>query len=227
MLSFLFLGTFHWQRYEVTGITSSSSSADDVEDDVGCTLKFFAVIATSACNTAETCTAVFEKHNYQKQKKRRISITDFDLRPVECRGTAKALLPKLLESICGESLGVLVLFDPTYCHQTIPASHPDVPSNSAIKQTVAAFKKSRRMPAAKLREIEQNTRAQRDSPLWLIVHRYRITASQFGEILHHKADTPPDRLVLSILQLRSFSSAATDWGYRRVSSNTAILLLSM
>ena len=135
MLSFLFLGTFHWQRYEVTGITSSSSSADDVEDDVGCTLKFFAVIATSACNTAETCTAVFEKHNYQKQKKRRISITDFDLRPVECRGTAKALLPKLLESICGESLGVLVLFDPTYCHQTIPASHPDVPSNSAIKQT--------------------------------------------------------------------------------------------
>jgi len=41
---------------------------------------------------------------------------------------------------------------------------------------------------------------------------YRITASCFGEILHHRLDTPPDRLVLSILLPRKFSSLATAWG---------------
>ncbi len=162
--------------------------------------------------------AVFEKHDYQKQKKRRISITeDFDPRPIECRGTAQSLLPALLDSIRGESLGVSVLFDPKYCHQTMPVTHPDVPATSAIKKTVEAFKKSLRMPAAKLREIEQNTRAQRDSPLWFSVRHYRITASRFGEILHRRTDTRPDKLVLSILQPRTFSSAATDWGVQKES----------
>ena len=61
--------------------------------------------------------AVFEKHDFQKQRKRRISPTeDFDPRPVECRGNAKSLLPTLLESVRGESLGVSLLFDPQYCH---------------------------------------------------------------------------------------------------------------
>ena len=63
-------------------------------------------------------TASFEKHDYQKQKKKKVSlIEEFDPRPVECRGTATSLLPSLLESIRGESLGVSVLFDPQYCHQ--------------------------------------------------------------------------------------------------------------
>ena len=63
-----------------------------------------------------------------------------------------------------------------------------------------------------MREIEQNTRGQRNSSLWYSVRRYRITASRFGEIVRRKPDTPPDVLVLSILQPRSFSSAATEWG---------------
>ena len=157
--------------------------------------------------------AVFEKHDYQRQKKRRLSITeDFDPRPAECRGTAPTLLPALLDSVRGESLGVSVMFDSTYCHNTMPQSSPDIPSTSAIRSTVEAFKESLRMPPEKLRNIEQSTREQRDSQLWFEVRRYRITASRFGEILHRKSSTLPDRLVLSILQPRSFSSAATDWG---------------
>ena len=163
--------------------------------------------------------AVFEKHDFQKQRKRRISPTeDFDPRPVECRGNAKSLLPTLLESVHGESLGVSLLFDPQYCHhQTTAISSPNIPDTSKLKETVAAFKVSLKLPSDRLREIEQSTREQRHSELWFSVRRYRMTASRFGEILRRKPTTPPDALVLSILQPRSFSSAATDWGIQNES----------
>ena len=163
--------------------------------------------------------AVFEKHDFQKQRKRRISPTeDFDPRPVECRGNAKSLLPTLLESVRGESLGVSLLFDPQYCHhQTTAISSPNISDTSKLKETVAAFKVSLKLPSDRLREIEQSTREQRHSELWFSVRRYRMTASRFGEILRRKLTTPPDALVLSILQPRSFSSAATDWGIQNES----------
>jgi len=164
--------------------------------------------------------AVLEKHDFQKQRKRRISLTeDFDPWPVECRGNAKSLLPALLDSVRGESLGVSLLFDPQYCHhQTTPVSSPSIPDTSEIKRSVAAFKLSLKLPADKLREIEQSTREQRHSDLWFSVRRYRITASHFGQILHRKPTTRPDALVLSILQPRSFSTAATTWGIQNESN---------
>ena len=137
---------------------------------------------------------------------------------MECRGNAKFLLPTLLDSGRGESLGVSVLFDPQYCHHQITAiSNPNIPDTSKLKETVAAFKVSLKLPSVRLREIEQSTREQRHSELWFSVRRYRITASRFGEILHRKPTTRPDALVLSILQPRSFSSAATDWGIQNES----------
>lgn len=63
-----------------------------------------------------------------------------------------------------------------------------------------------------IRKIEQNTREQRQSTRWHSVRRYRITASKFVVVAHRKPDTPPDSLVLSILQPRQFTSAATEWG---------------
>ena len=68
------------------------------------------------------------------------------------------------------------------------------------------------MSSSQIWDIEQSTRDQRESTLWFSVRRYRITASRFGEILHRRKDTPPDRLVLSILNPRTFSSPATTWG---------------
>ena len=157
--------------------------------------------------------SVFQKHDYQKQHKKRVSHTeDFDPRPVECRGIAPSLLPALLDSVHGESLGISVLFDKRYCHEQLPVTDAGVPGTSLLKQTVAAFKDSLKLSPSKVREIEQNTREQKQSPLWFSVRRYRITASRFGEILRRKHDTTPDALVLSILQPRSFTSAATDWG---------------
>ena len=96
-------------------------------------------------------TAVFEKHDYRKQKKRKVTLTEeFDPRSVEFRGTAPSLLPALLDSVRGESLGVSVLFDSAHCHKSLSHGSPDPPTLSAIKQTVVAFKETLRMPAKKL-----------------------------------------------------------------------------
>ena len=157
--------------------------------------------------------AVFEKHDYQRStKRRRKQIRDFDPRPEDYRGNAKSLLPALLDSVRGESLGISVLFDDKYCQETILSSDTCVPSASNIQETVVAFKQSLQMSPSQLRNIEQSTREQRESSLWFSARRYRITASHFGEILHRRRDTPPDRLVLSILKPRKFSTPATTWG---------------
>ena len=157
--------------------------------------------------------AVFEKHDYQRSTKRRRKQTeDFDPRPQEYRGSAGSLLPALLDNVRGESLGISVLFDEKYRQQTIASSDTCVPATCNIKETVAAFKQSLQMSPSQIRNIEQSTREQRESSLWFAARRYRITASHFGEILHRRMDTPPDRLVLSILKPRRFSSPATTWG---------------
>ena len=63
--------------------------------------------------------------------------------------------------------------------------------------------------AEKSREIERDTREQRLCPLWFSVRRYRITASLFGAVLSRKPNTPPDNLVLRIIQPKHFSTPAT------------------
>ena len=87
-----------------------------------------------------------------------------------------------------------------------------VPGTLLLKQTVAAFKGSLQLPASKSWGIEQNTREQKQSPLWFSVYWYCITALQFADILRRKHNAPLDTLVLSTLWPRSFASAATDWG---------------
>ena len=157
--------------------------------------------------------AIFEKHDYQKPiKRKRRQIKDFDPRPEEYRCNAKELLGKLLENVRGESLGVSLLFDEQCSQPSLLSSDTSVPSTPDIKGTVKAFKQSLQMSPAQLRHVEQSTREQRYSAEWFSVRRYRITASHFGEILHRRRDTPPDRLVLSILMPRKFSSPATTWG---------------
>ena len=79
-------------------------------------------------------------------------------------------------------------------------------------ETIAAFKRSLQISDDKAREIERNTREQRLSSLWFSVRRYRITSSLFGNVLTRRATTPPDSLVLRIIQSKSFSTAATTYG---------------
>ena len=164
--------------------------------------------------------ATFEKHDYAKPVKRKVrKVEDFDPRPESFRGSASIRLPKLLSQLKGEQFCVSLLFDPQYqyvqSHEPSAHSIPEVPQ---IKETVSAFKKTLEVTAEKSREIERNTREQRKFPLWFSVRRYRITASIFGAVLSCKPDTLPDCLVLSIIQSKSFSTPATEYGIEKEES---------
>ena len=165
--------------------------------------------------------AVFQKHDYTKPVKRSIKpVEDFDPRPPEFRGTASSRLPDLLQKVKGEHLCVSLLLDSSCCHwedSTIPAqtSSPSLPDTASLLDTVAAFKSSLKITEDQARHIEQNTREQHNSLLWHSVRRYRITASLFGSVLSRKPNTPPDSLVLRIIQPKLFSTRATAYGIEK------------
>ena len=162
--------------------------------------------------------AVFQKHDYSSLKKRKVRLVeDFDPRPECYKGTAGNNFPALLDTVRGQAICISLLFDPQSCHWTndnpMPSTAiPHQPSISSLKATITAFKDSLQIPDDKIRKIEIDTREQRYSSLWFSVRRYRLTASLFGEVLRRRDDTPPQSLVLRILQQKQFSSAAIEWG---------------
>ena len=91
----------------------------------------------------------------------------------------------------------------------VKLKHEHIALNS---YTILEFKKSLQVSNEEARSIERSTVLQKDSPSWFRVTKYRITASVFGDIMHRRADTPPDKLVLRILEQRWFQSIATQWG---------------
>ena len=162
--------------------------------------------------------AILQKHEYAKPVKRKIKpVEDFDPRPPEYRGAVTSRLQDLLEKLRGEQLCVSFLFDPKCQHwdndlsPAQPSSH-NSPDATGLKCTIAAFKSSLQVSEDQAQRIEQSTRKQRQSSLWYSVRRYRITSSIFGSILSRRDSTPPDSLVLRIIQPRSFSTAATTYG---------------
>jgi hypothetical protein len=164
--------------------------------------------------------ARFEKHDYAHPVKKSVrQLENFDPRPSEFRGDAASRLATFLEKVRGEQLGISLLLDNHFCRHSFeqdgqqPTSpSPSLPSTTSLQETVKAFICSLRVSPDKAREIEQNTRQQCLSPLWFDVRRYRITSSIFGHVLSRRADTPPDNLVLRIIQPRSFSTPATKYG---------------
>ena len=165
--------------------------------------------------------ARFHKHEFGKPKKRQVkSVEDFDPRPPEFRGKAAENLPTLLDAVRGHGLCISLLLDPrlrywTGADSAATCSSPSSanrPSLHSLKNTVVAFKESLAVSDEKIIEIERDTRDQRNSSLWFSVRQFRLTSSLFGTVLHRKANTPPDSLVLCILQQKQFSSAATEWG---------------
>ena len=59
---------------------------------------------------------------------------------------------------------------------------------------------------------------QRNSSLCYEVRHFRLTASLLGTIVRRKPGTPPDKLVMCILQQKRFTSAATEWGVQQESA---------
>jgi len=160
--------------------------------------------------------ATFEKHTYGCTKRRKFStLEDFDPRPPQYLGTATSLMPNLLDKVRGKGLCISLLLDPSTRHWKGSApteasfSMPDI---TQLQQTVQEFKNSLRVIPERVREIERLTREQRNSPMWFDVRRHRLTASIFGEVMCRKTGTPPDSLVLRILEHKHFTSAALEWG---------------
>jgi len=144
---------------------------------------------------------------------------NFDPRPLEFRGTVHTRLPAHLEKIRGEHLCISLLFDEhfRYWDGANSVAEPALPDEATLRETVEAFKDSLAISDDAIHRIECETRQQQNSPLWYEVRRYRITASMFGIILRRRPDTPPDSLVLKILQSKQFRSAATEWGIQQES----------
>lgn len=160
--------------------------------------------------------ASFQKHVYGRERKHQLlSLADFDPRPIEFRGTTNERLKDFLGKVRGKGLGISLLFDSecrcwsTTSEQSLP---PQLPDKHVLQQRVRELKKSLCIPDQKMREIEQSTRDQSQSSLWYSVRRYRITASHFGDVYRRLPTTPPQSLVLRILEPKRFFSEATEWG---------------
>ncbi len=158
---------------------------------------------------------------YGRQRKHQLKpLQDFDPRPVDLRETANENLKDFLKKVHGQGLGVSLLKDEqSRCWSNSFGTYlaPVLPTKSELQERVEEFKKSLVMPSLKLREIEQSTRDQSDSPLWHSVRQYRITASYFGAVYRRRPSTPPQSLVLQIMNKSTFTSHATDWGKRKES----------
>jgi len=130
------------------------------------------------------------------------------LGPQEYKGDAASRLPVLLDKVRGEQLGISLLFDSHFCSSAVEpqTSSHNLPSTQCLQETVRAFKNSLQLSPEKAHEIECSTRQQHSSQLWFDVRRYRITASIFGHVLSRRVNTPPDNLVLRIIQPKKFST---------------------
>ncbi len=158
--------------------------------------------------------STFTKHEYSKAIKRPTKrLDEFDPRPQEFRGTACQRLPELLKKLRGKQLGISLLLDPL-CRNASDEIDPECKAadNATLRETCAAFKKSLCLSDQEIRETELRTREQRMTPFWYSARQYRITASQFGVVYHRKDSTPPDKLVLQLIQRKSFSTLATRYG---------------
>ena len=79
---------------------------------------------------------------------------------------------------------------------------------------MSAFIESLKVSEGRIREIERSTQDQHRSPAWFDARRYRLTASKFGQVFRRRVDTPPDALVLSIIEPKQFISQSTEYGKR-------------
>ena len=156
----------------------------------------------------------FEKHTYGKTKTRKYDLLEnFDPQPTQYRGTAKDHLLALLDKVRGKGMCISLLYDESYQNSSIADSPADttLPSTDSLKQTIEAFKSSLSLNEEITCKIERDTRQQKNSTLWFEMRCYHLTASLFGNVPQRRPDTPPDSLVLKILQPKQFSSSATEW----------------
>ena len=197
--------------------TSSSSSNDSEVLPVTSYLCTWKAPRKRKESTQQMSEIMFEKHVLGRTKKKKyLSLEEFDPRPEFCRGRVKDHLPTLLDKVRGKGLCISLLLDSSTQvwsnEKREESTTPTLPGVDQIKKTVEEFKKCLAVTEERAREIEQDSREQRNSQLWFNVRRYRLTASHFGDVYRRKPSTPPDSLVLRIINKKSFTSPSTEWG---------------
>ena len=162
-------------------------------------------------SSAKISDLTFKKHVYGCQRKHTLSsLSDFDPRPVEYKGTAPTLLQSFLASVKGRGLGVSVLFDKDTQVWTDQDASVETPSRGDLMERVSAFKESLHVSPERIRQIERETKDQSQSALWYSARRYRLTASVFGKVYQRLPSTPPDSLVKGLLHPQQFSTKAME-----------------
>ena len=131
-------------------------------------------------------------------------------------------LPALLKKVRGEQLRISLLLHPSFRYSDEPASEnsqltPSLPNECDLKDTILAFKATLNVTEDDIRAIERSTQGQRTSSQWYQARRFRLTSSSFGAVLQRRDNTPPDNLVMRIIQPRKISSAAMEWGIQHES----------
>ena len=157
---------------------------------------------------------MFEKHVLEWTKKRRSQLLEeFDLHSESCWSIVKELLPTHLDKVCGKGLYISLLLVSSTQHwnqeERVDSTTPALPSVDHIMKTVEE------MPSCYWRKCMWNWTQHlwaANTQLWFNVWRYQFTALCFGDVYHRKPSTPPDSLVLRIINKKSFTSAATEWG---------------
>ncbi|KAL5517990.1 hypothetical protein EMCRGX_G003649 [Ephydatia muelleri] len=174
-------------------------------------------------SSAKVSELAFHKHVFGQQKKHTLrTLSDFDPRPPEQKGTAPHLLKDFLTKVKGKGLGVSLLFDNDTTvwkdesdlsnEQSEPNAVTELPTRSELMERVTSFKESLKLTTQQIQELDLRTREQHKSELWFSARRYRLTASIFGAILRLRPSTPPDSLVKQLLHQKEFSTQATIWG---------------
>ena len=159
----------------------------------------------------------FEKHVYGRaaSSKKRERLEDFDSRPQKYRGNANTQFTAFLHQVRGKGLEISLLKDKsTRYWSTDPTScmtHA-LPDDRQLKQSIDGFMKSLCVTEDEARKIEQGTQQQRNSPDWFSARRFRLKSSVFGKVFHRRAETPPDRLVVRLIEQRQITSPAMQWG---------------
>ena len=152
--------------------------------------------------------AQFKRLQYSKPSKGGTSLATFDPRPPEYRGNALQRLPGLLDQLKGS---FSLLFDPDTI-VTNPESF-ELLSKEDMEVKVSEFRAKLVVTEEDARKIENETKAQRNSPKWFKARQYRITALRFGLVKRLKIASSPTNLVLQILGVKTFKpTTAMQWG---------------
>lgn len=122
-----------------------------------------------------------------------------------------------LHQVRSKGLGISLLKDESTCYWssdlTSSITHA-LPDDRRLKQSIDGFMKS--LCVTEVRQGRSSKKlSNNETHQWFSARRFRLTSSVFGEIFHRRAETPPDALVVQLIEQRQITSPAIQWGVQQ------------